>query len=115
MLPVGGSAASLNYSITKSLPPLLGALSALSLVFLANAPLAELPLLSSLPPSLLHSLHCGGLLHRATNLLGCAVLIFSNRVAHRRVHAMGADCCKEDGARERARGRVLGSGAEDRV
>jgi len=70
----------------ESLLPYLGALVALSLVFITNGPLGPA------------AIHCGGALHRPINLLGCALLIASNRVAHQRAHKHAPDgkCCNNE-------------------
>lgn len=81
VIPVGGFAAFMNYLSHKmpllSLPALMG----LSLIYLANGHGG--PILSRLPHELAHSLHCGTVLHRMTNIIGCALLLGSNYVSHR--------------------------------
>ena len=93
VIPVGGTAAALNYSSHKqwklSAPAALGLL----LVYLANGNGG--PLLSMLPHDVAHSLHCGTVLHRATNVVGCALLLGSNYKSHQATHAHG-DCCHHD-------------------
>lgn len=93
VIPVGGTAALLNYSSHKkwklSAPAALG----LALIYLANGHGG--PILSRLPHDLAHSLHCGAALHRATNVAGCALLLGSNYKSHQATHAHG-DCCHHD-------------------
>lgn len=81
VLPVGGSAALMNFLSHKrpwvTFPAVLG----LSLVFLANAHGGIV--LSHLPHSMVHAMHCGTILHRISNVLGCALLLASNYMSHR--------------------------------
>jgi len=93
VIPVGGTAAALNFSSHKqwklSAPAALG----LMLIYLANGHGG--PILGLLPHDLAHKLHCGTILHRATNVAGCALLLGSNYKSHQATHAHG-DCCHHD-------------------
>jgi len=82
---VGGLAATLNFLSHRK--PLLSSLSllGLSLIFAANAPHGA-PLIKMLPHDLQHALHCGTLLHRVTNIMGCGLLLSSNYAAHKIGH-----------------------------
>lgn len=94
VIPVGGTAAALNYSTHKkwklSAPALLGLL----LIYLANGHGG--PILGMLPHDVAHQLHCGTILHRATNVAGCALLLGSNYKSHQATHEHGGDCCHHD-------------------
>lgn len=81
VLPVGGLAATMNSLSAKN--PYLSSLAAigLSMIYAANGHGG--PILSKLPHDLRHALHCGTLLHRATNIIGCACLLSSNYFAHK--------------------------------
>lgn len=93
VIPVGGTAAALNYSSHKQWK--LSAPAALGLLFIYLANGHGGPLLGMLPHDLAHSLHCGTILHRATNVAGCALLLGSNYKSHQATHAHG-DCCHHD-------------------
>jgi hypothetical protein len=80
-LLVGGLAASMNYLSSKNTPLFSIALFGLSLIYAANGHGG--PILSLLPHDLAHSLHCGTMLHRMVNIMGCACLLSSNYYAHR--------------------------------
>lgn len=90
VIPVGGTAASLNYSSHKQWK--LSAPAALGLLFVYLSNGSGGPLLNMLPHDVAHSLHCGTILHRATNVFGCALLLGSNYKSHQATHAHG-DCC----------------------
>ncbi len=79
---VGGLAATMNYLSSKN--AFLSSLAALglSLIYAANGGHGA-PLLSMLPHDLAHNLHCGTVLHRSVNIIGCALLLSSNYFAHR--------------------------------
>mmetsp|Transcript_17550 Transcript_17550/g.26259 ORF Transcript_17550/g.26259 Transcript_17550/m.26259 type:complete len:247 (+) Transcript_17550:101-841(+) len=82
VLPVGGLAATMNYLSSKSMPLFSIATAGLSLIYAANGGHSA-PLLSSLPHDLACKLHCGTVLHRSVNIIGCALLLSSNYFAHR--------------------------------
>mmetsp|Transcript_27138 Transcript_27138/g.41578 ORF Transcript_27138/g.41578 Transcript_27138/m.41578 type:complete len:83 (-) Transcript_27138:2331-2579(-) len=66
----------------------------LSCVYAANAGHGA-PLVSLLPSSLAHKLHCGSMIHRAVNICGCACLLSSNYLG-RKIGgcAQDSDCCE---------------------
>lgn len=88
VLPVGGLAATMNYLSSKS--RLFASIAAigLSMIYAANGHGG--PILSMLPHKLAHSLHCGTLLHKTVNIIGCACLLSSNYFAHK------LGCCEKD-------------------
>ena len=110
VLPVGSTAAILNFLTSKSKSPstkylpLASSLLGLFLILATNTPLTSLPILGSLfPSSLSHSLTCpgafggGGLkeffsLHRVVNLTGAGMLIWGNNKGHKGTHEEG-ECC----------------------
>ena len=78
---VGGLAATMNYLSSKSTFFASIALLGLSLIYAANGHGG--PILSLIPHDIAHALHCGTVLHRVTNIIGCACLLSSNYFAHR--------------------------------
>eukprot|EP01083_Nonionella_stella_P082520 227784_1 len=95
VLPVGGLASTMNYlnHKKKSLAALAGI--GLSCVYAANAGHGA-PLVSLLPSSMAHKLHCGSMIHRAVNICGCACLLSSNYLG-RKIGgcAQDSDCCAD--------------------
>jgi len=90
VLPVGGLATTMNY-LNHSKKSLLSlALVGLSCVYAANGHGG--PVLSLLPHSLAHDLHCGTILHRTTNILGCAFLLSSNYLGKQIAGCDNKDC-----------------------
>ena len=81
VLPVGGLATTTNFINHKKKSLLALSLVGLSCVYMANAHGG--PILSMLPHKLAHDLHCGTILHRTTNILGCACLLSSNYLGKR--------------------------------
>lgn len=88
VLPVGGFAAVSNilsrpkkettkYNISAAL-----AFLGLTFVYAANGG-PHVPLLSLLPPTVISELHCGTMIHRATNIAGCALMLGSNYVCRK--------------------------------
>lgn len=71
----------MNYISSKSSFLFAIAGLGLSMIYAANGHGG--PILSLLPHDLAHSLHCGTLLHRSVNIIGCACLLSSNYYAHR--------------------------------
>mmetsp|Transcript_23707 Transcript_23707/g.35355 ORF Transcript_23707/g.35355 Transcript_23707/m.35355 type:complete len:265 (-) Transcript_23707:461-1255(-) len=101
VIPVGGSAALMNYLSHKRLLLSTPALIGLSMIYLVNGHGG--PILSKLPNELIDSLRYGTILHQATNIAGCALLLGSNYVSHRagHLHANGKSCgrwdCRSEG------------------
>lgn len=93
VIPVGGTAAALNYSSHKQWKVSLPALFGLLLIYAANGHGG--PFLGLLPHELAHALHHGAIWHRATNVAGCAVLLTSNYKSHQATHAHG-ECCNHN-------------------
>mmetsp|Transcript_40097 Transcript_40097/g.120885 ORF Transcript_40097/g.120885 Transcript_40097/m.120885 type:complete len:264 (+) Transcript_40097:1361-2152(+) len=99
VMPVGCLAAATNYLSHRRWDLTLPALAGLTLVYLANA---SHPFFSAsvMPPflspvmsrDLLHSIHCGASLHRATNIAGCALLLGSNLISRRWQEANNLGC-----------------------
>mmetsp|Transcript_1756 Transcript_1756/g.2452 ORF Transcript_1756/g.2452 Transcript_1756/m.2452 type:complete len:294 (-) Transcript_1756:199-1080(-) len=79
VLPVGGLAATLNYTSHKKLSIAIPAAIGLLLVYLANAGSGVL-LVTQLPHDIAHAFQCGSA-HRITNIVGCALLLGSNYVS----------------------------------
>ena len=66
----------MNYLNHEKKSLLALALVGLTCIYVANGHGG--PLLSLLPSNLAHDLHCGTVLHRMTNIAGCACLLSSN-------------------------------------
>lgn len=102
VLPVGGLAATMNYLSSKNAFLSSIAVLGLSMIYAANGHGG--PILSRLPHNIAHSLHCGTLLHRSVNIVGCACLLTSNYLAHRlgcdhdhgHGHSHSDSCCDHD-------------------
>lgn len=102
VLPVGGLAATMNYLSSKNAFLSSIAVLGLSMIYAANGHGG--PILSRLPHNVAHSLHCGTLLHRSVNIVGCACLLTSNYLAHRlgcdhdhgHGHSHSDSCCDHD-------------------
>ena len=62
-----------------------------SCIYAANA-WHGAPIVSLLPQEVVHSLHCGTVLHRVTNLFGCACLSSSNLIG-RKIAGCGVKDC----------------------
>ena len=80
VLPVGGFAMMMNYLKHAKKRLLLLSSLGMSLVYLANAG-HNSPILALFPSQIAHDLHCGTILHRLVNILGCACLLSSNYLA----------------------------------
>ena len=93
VLPVGGLATTMNFLNHRKKSLLSLALVGLSCVYAANGHGG--PILSMLPHSLAHDLHCGTAVHRVTNIVGCACLLSSNYLG-KRIGGCGDDNCKVD-------------------
>ncbi len=78
VLPVGGLAATMNYFNHNKKNLLSLSLVGLFCVYAANGNGG--PILSLLPHSLAHNLHCGTTLHRVVNIVGCVCLLGSNHL-----------------------------------
>lgn len=94
VLPVGGLATTLNYLYAHRTAWIasLGCLGLL-LVLAANAGCSLIGhgvggAVGHALHSILHTMH-HGITHRIVNLAGCALLLFSNYLSHRRQHAAG--------------------------
>ena len=93
VLPVGGLASIMNYLNHNKKSLLALSLIGLACVYAANGHGG--PILSRLPHSLAHSLHCGTSLHRVTNIMGCAFLLSSNHLG-RKISGCGSKDCGMD-------------------
>ena len=93
VLPVGGLASTMNYLNHNKKSLLALSLIGLSCVYAANGHGG--PILSRSPHSLAHSLHCGTILHRVTNIMGCAFLLSSNHLG-RKISGCGSKDCGMD-------------------
>jgi hypothetical protein len=80
VLPVGGFAMMMNYLKHAKKRLLLLSSLGMGLVYLANAG-HNSPILALFPSQIAHDLHCGTILHRLVNILGCACLLSSNYLA----------------------------------
>ena len=80
VLPVGGFAMMMNYLKHAKKRLLFLSSLGMSLVYLANAG-HNSPILALFPSQIAHDLHCGTILHRLVNILGCACLLSSNYLA----------------------------------
>mmetsp|Transcript_33884 Transcript_33884/g.41556 ORF Transcript_33884/g.41556 Transcript_33884/m.41556 type:complete len:283 (+) Transcript_33884:201-1049(+) len=105
VLPVGSMAAAMNYAShqrPRKLFPVkmlsLAAVMGLLLIYAANAG-HHAPIVSMLPHDLAHKLHCGGVVHRVVNIVGCGLLLGSNFWSHRLSGGDGA-CCVAHETRE---------------
>ena len=94
VLPVGGMATTMNYLNHKKKSLLSLALVGLTCVYMANGHGG--PVLSLLPHDLAHDLHCGTVLHRMTNIAGCACLLSSNILGKRAVGGCAVKDCAVD-------------------
>jgi hypothetical protein len=94
VLPVGGMATTMNYLSHEKKSLLSLALVGLSCVYMANGHGG--PLLSLLPHGLAHDLHCGTVLHRMTNIVGCACLLSSNILGKRAAGGCAVKDCAVD-------------------
>jgi hypothetical protein len=92
VLPVGGFATVMNYLKHEKKRLVLLSSLGMSLVYLANAG-HNSPILALFPPKIAHDIHCGTILHRFVNILGCACLLSSNYLAKKVASAAG--CCVE--------------------
>ena len=90
VLPVGGGAVTANFAQHRK--PLLGlwGVSGLLLIALANVHLPH-GLVSHAVDELLHKSH------EVINVVGCGLLLSSQWVSHRVLHAMGKDCGHDHG------------------
>jgi len=80
VLPVGGTAATMNFLSHKKARISIPAFAGLILIYAANA--HDGWLLHRIPHELLHTIH-EGFWHRVVNIGGCAMLLASNFVSHR--------------------------------
>mmetsp|Transcript_75391 Transcript_75391/g.125699 ORF Transcript_75391/g.125699 Transcript_75391/m.125699 type:complete len:207 (-) Transcript_75391:405-1025(-) len=85
VLPIGGAAVTANY--VQHRKPVLGlwGLAGLLLIAVANIHLPH-GLMSHAVEELLHQSH------EVINVLGCALLLSSQWISHRTLHALGKDC-----------------------
>jgi len=91
--PVGLLATSTNYAWNhKSVPIAMLGLLGVIMVVAANAPHAWLHATTGMLHEVLHAAH-HGVMHRVTNLLGCACLLGSNFLSRRAGHV--GDCCSK--------------------
>ena len=98
VLPVGGLATVMNFLNHKKKELLSLALVGLTFVYAANGHGG--PILSLLPHELAHSLHCGTMLHRVTNILGCACLLTSNYLGRQIAGCGSKDCGVDHGTKD---------------
>jgi hypothetical protein len=89
VLPVGGLAAASNFLSHRKPRVSLFALLGLLLIYASNGTGGPLKLL---PHAVRHQLHCGTLVHRLVNIVGCALLIGSNYRSHKLLQRKGK-CC----------------------
>jgi hypothetical protein len=82
VLPVGGLATTLNYTNHGKLWITTMGWTGLLAVLAANAGCVHLPFGGHLLHNVLHVFH-HGLIHRITNLAGCALLLSSNYLSHK--------------------------------
>lgn len=87
VLPVGSLASSLGYVSHRKKSYLMCAVFGLALIYASNGHGG--PILSLIPHELGHSIHAG-VLHRPSNILGCAFLLGSNYLSRKLSHG---DCC----------------------
>ena len=92
VVPVGGAAVLTNWLQHRRWHVGAWGLSGLSLVLLANVHLPHSILGLGVPHWLEHFLHAR---HEAINILGCALLLSSQRYAHHLLESMGK-CCDHD-------------------
>ncbi|KAL1526003.1 hypothetical protein AB1Y20_020827 [Prymnesium parvum] len=85
VLPVGGAALAANFAQHREAALGLCGLCGLALIGLAHAPLPA-ALLPRAVDALLHRAH------DSLGLLGCALLLASQWLSHRKLHAMGKEC-----------------------
>mmetsp|Transcript_8708 Transcript_8708/g.10985 ORF Transcript_8708/g.10985 Transcript_8708/m.10985 type:complete len:244 (-) Transcript_8708:485-1216(-) len=102
VLPVGGLAATMNYLSSKNV--FLASLATLGLTLIYAANGHGGPILSLLPHELACALHCGTILHKSVNIVGCALLLSSNYFGHRLScnHDRGG-CCDKNTSRKYSR------------
>jgi len=94
VLPVGGLAATINYTSHKRASLALLSTLGLILILLANSS-CHSPVVSIFPHYIVHLLH-DGLTHRFVNISGCALLLVSNYFGHESVCDPGSFsgfCC----------------------
>jgi len=84
----------MNYLSHEKKSLLSLALVGLTCIYVANGHGG--PLLSLLPSNLAHDLHCGTVLHRMTNIAGCACLLSSNILGKKAAGGCAVKDCSVD-------------------